>query len=109
MELSVGVGAVMETADVSAFPPPVAITRYVPAVEPAVNQPEELTVPPVAVQVIVGSAVLPSLQVAATANCWLAPAASETGFGVTARDVRVRTFTVTAEVSAKPPLAAMTR
>ena len=72
-------------------------------------QPEAEIVPPVADQVSVGSVVLPSFHVAATANCWLAPPLSVTGFGVTESDVNVRTLTVTLAVSANDPLDAMTR
>jgi hypothetical protein len=109
MDVSAGAGAVIVTTEVSALPPPDPMTRKLPDVAPAVYQPLALTVPPVAVHVIAGNVVVPSLHVAAAANCWLAPAASDTDAGVTEMDVSVRTFTVTVAVSANAPLAAMTR
>ena len=77
--VTVGAGAAvwMATADVSATPQAqVATTMNVPARLPAVYNPEEEMVPPVAEYVTGGNAVLPSDQRADTANCCLPPVES---------------------------------
>jgi hypothetical protein len=63
MPVSVGVAPLMVTNDVSALPLTVSrpITRNVPLEVPALYNPEELTVPPVAVQATL-AAVCPPLE-----------------------------------------------
>ena len=93
--------AVMVIADVSAKVPPdwVAITRYVPAVCPAVYSSEE-TVPPVATAVTVTGVVEPSLILPDAVNCCFAPGASEI-------DAGVRTTPWRTGLGAGDPLAAL--
>ena len=69
-DVKVGGGVVTETVTtlVSAFAPLATITLYVPALPGAVKRPLELTVPPVAVYVRVGNAVLPLLHSAVVVN-----------------------------------------
>ncbi len=71
--------------------------------------PPLVTVPPVAVNVAVTAAVLPSLRLPTTENCWLAPAVSVTEDGVSTMPVIGGSVTFTVLVSAKVPAAGRSR
>jgi hypothetical protein len=106
----VGVGLVTCTVAVSAFPQVhEAITAKLPATDPAVNNPLEEMVPPVAVYVTWTERLTPSDQVAEVPNCWLPPGAKLAVRGEILNAVTVAAPIVTEAVSALPPPLAMTR
>ncbi len=104
------VGTLMVTELVSASAPPActAMMRNVPAVCPAVNVPPLVMVPPVAENAGITAAVLPSLRLPDTENCWEDPGVSDTDAGVSTMLVIGGSETVTVAVSAKPVLLCVT-
>ena len=65
-------------------------------------------VPPVAENAAVTAAVLPSLRLPETENCWVAPAVSDTVAGVSTMLVTGGSEIFTVAVSAKPVLLCFT-